>query len=276
MATTRVALVQWSPIPGDSERNLIDALRLIADAARQGAALIVLPELWDSGYGSELAAEVRASAEPIDGSRVQALAAIAREYGVWLCGGSVTEQVQEGVANTAVLFDRSGLLVATHRKAHLYTPGGEQHALVAGDSITTAVTKEFGTVGLATCFDGDFPETARAMRDRGARIILHPCAYEVEAETWWDRLYPARALENGQWWLSCNQCGEQADFTMLGASRIISPLGHVVTEANRTVRGETPPSTIVIADVDFVADLAKWDEHCEVLVTGRRPALYNS
>lgn len=276
MATTRVALVQWSPTPGDSERNLIDALRLIADAAQQGAALIVLPELWDSGYGSELATEVRASAEPIDGPRVQALAASAREHGVWLCGGSMTEQVEDGVANTAVLFDHSGRLVATHRKAHLYTPGGEHRALVAGNSITTVATEEFGMLGLATCFDGDFPETARAMRDRGARIILHPSAYEVEAETWWDRLYPARALENGQWWLSCNQCGEQADFTMLGASRIISPLGHVVTEANRTVRGETPAPTIVTADIDFAADLAAWDTHCEVLVTGRRPALYDS
>lgn len=275
MSTTRIALVQWAPVPGAHERNLRDALSLIDAAGEHNPDLIVLPELWDSGCGPTLKDDVRASAEALDGPRVQALAAAAKRHAVWLCGGSVTEPVEGGVANTTLLFDRDGVLVATHRKAHLYTPGDEHLALVAGNS-TTVVDTEFGRVGLAICFDGDFPETARALRDQGARIVLHPSAYELEAETWWDRLYPARALENGQWWLSCNQCGATGGFTMLGASRVTSPLGTVVAEAVRTVRDQTPPVEVLITDVDFAAALGEWDAHCAVLVDGRRPETYGT
>ena len=274
MAAMRIALVQWAPVPGDPARNLVDALRGIDEAAERGADLIVLPELWDSGCGPGLADDVRAAAEPLDGPRGTALADAARRHAVWLCAGSVCEAVEGGVANTALLYDRSGVLVATHRKAHLYTPGGEDRALVAGDRMTTVDT-EFGVVGLAICFDGDFPEAARALRDAGARIVLHPSAYECEAETWWDRLYPARALENGQWWVSCGQCGETGGFTMLGASRVIAPTGEIVAEAVRAARGETPAAVTLLVDADLTAGLAEWDDHAAVLVTGRRPDAYS-
>ena len=274
MRTTRIALAQWRPEPGDPTANLATALRLVDEAAEQGADLVVLPELWDAGCGPSLRDDVRAAAEPLDGPRTMALAAKAREHGVWLCAGSICEAVDGGTANTALLFDRAGALVASHRKAHLYEPGGEHLALVAGDGVTVVETDEFGTVGLAICFDGDFPELARALRDRGARLVLHPSAYECEAETWWDRLYPARALENGQWWVSCNQCGDQGGFTMLGASRIVSPLGEVVAEAPRTAPGTTPPEHVLVTDVDLAEGIAAWDAHCAVLVDGRRPGVY--
>ena len=86
-------------------------------------------------------------------------------------------------------------------------------------------------VGLPVCFDGDFPETARALRLAGARVVVQASAYELEAESWWDGLYPARALENGQWWVMSNQCGRTPSGTLLGGSQIISPLGRVVSRA---------------------------------------------
>ena len=64
-----------------------------------------------------------------------------------------------------------------------------------------------GAVGLSVCFDGDHPAYARRLRDLGARIVIEPAAYETPAETWWDVLYPANALVNGQWWVMANQCG---------------------------------------------------------------------
>ena len=86
-------------------------------------------------------------------------------------------------------------------------------------------------VGLPVCFDGDFPETARALRLAGARVVVQASAYEVEAEGWWDGLYPARALENGQWWVMSNQCGRTPSGALLGGSQVISPLGRVVSRA---------------------------------------------
>ena len=276
MPTIRIALVQWRPEPGAPERNLGEALKRIQQAAADGADLVVLPELWDAGCGPRLIEDAQAAAEPLDGPRGQALAEAARANGIWLCAGSVCEAVDSGVANTALLYDREGRLVGQHRKAHLYTPGGEDLAFVAGDRMTVIDTDEFGVVGLAICFDGDFPETARTLRDSGARIVLHPSAYELEAETWWDRLYPARALESGQWWVSCNQCGDTGGFTMLGASRVIAPSGAIVAEAVRAVRGETPAAVTTMVDVDLAAGLAEWDEHAVVLVTGRRPDAYGA
>ena len=75
---------------------------------------------------------------------------------------------------------------------HLYTPLKEDTAVAAGDEITVTEAKEFGRVGVSICFDGDFPEVARAMRRAGARIVLHPSAYETEATTWWETLFRER------------------------------------------------------------------------------------
>ena len=76
-----------------------------------------------------------------------------------------------------------------------------------GDEVTVGDVAGIGRVGLCVCFDGDFPETARALRTAGADLVLHPSAYEAAAERWWDTIYPAQALCNGQWWISANQHG---------------------------------------------------------------------
>lgn len=101
----------------------------------------------------------------------------------------------------------------------------------AGDGVTVCRTDELGVVGLAVCFDGDFPETARSFRAAGADLVLLPSAYETAARTWWRTLYPAHALSNGQWWVLANQCGAHASGELLGESQIISPFGETVARA---------------------------------------------
>jgi predicted amidohydrolase len=86
-----------------------------------------------------------------------------------------------------------------------------------------------GTVRLSTCFDGDHPAYARQLHDIEARVVVAPCAYEVTAESWWDILYPANALANGQWWVMANQCGGQ----LFGRSRVIAPDGTITAHASR-------------------------------------------
>jgi predicted amidohydrolase len=97
-------------------------------------------------------------------------------------------------------------------------------------------------------------------------VVLHPAAYEVAAEMWWDTLYPAHALANGQWWISVNQCGTTPSGTLLGASRVIAPLGAVVAEAPRAAEGETPPPVEIVVALDLPAGLAAWDASCDALV----------
>ncbi|HLI61518.1 MAG TPA: carbon-nitrogen hydrolase family protein [Solirubrobacteraceae bacterium] len=268
----RIGLAQWCAIPGDGARNLADACELIARAGAAGCRLVVLPELWASGYDARtLAADLRACAEPLDGPRGARLAALAREHSLWLAAGSVPELDADGrIYNTLALYDPDGRLVASHRKFHRYLPGGEDRAFSAGEGPTVCdCGPELGVVGLSICYDGDFPETGRALREAGARLVLQPAAYEHGAESWWDRLYPAAALANGQWWILVNQSGAAG----FGASRVISPLGEILAEAagRGPAVGETPAPELLVADIDLAGEIARADAEAGSLFGERLP-----
>jgi predicted amidohydrolase len=271
-----VGIAQWLPRPGDAAGNLDDALGLIAELGGRRCDLIVLPELWPSGYSPKtLAGDVAASAEPLDGPRTAALARAAAAAGAWLAAGSVPERDGADVYNTALLFGRDGDLRGVHRKAHLYAPLGEDLIFAAGPRLTVCPTEEFGVVGLPVCFDGDFPETARALRRAGARVVVQASAYEVEAQEWWDGLYPARALENGQWWVMSNQCGRTPSGALLGGSQVISPLGHVVSRAAKVHELADPIGpALLVAEIALRDELAEADRLNAALWENRREELY--
>ncbi len=265
---TTLGLAQFLATPADPVTNLGRAVDHIASLGARDCDLIVLPELWPCGFSWDtLADDAAVAAEPLDGPRGVALAAAAKASGAWVLAGTVPEQADGEVFNTAVLYGPDGRLRAVHRKVRLYTPLGEDRAFSPGDALTVVRHPALGQVGIATCFDGDFPEVARTMRRAGARVVLHPAAYEVAAERWWDVLYRANALANGQWWISVNQCGVTPSGTLLGASRVISPLGVVVAEAGRVADGGDAPAEELVVELDFASELARWDETCAALVT---------
>jgi predicted amidohydrolase len=247
----RVGIAQWTP-GTDPDGNLRTAETAIRELAGRGCRLVLLPELWLCGYrGASLAADARAAAEPIDGPVQRRLAALAASTGIVLCPGTFPELDGGQLFNTAVVYGPSGDLLLRHRKVHLYAT--EPGAFRPGDAITVGDVAGIGRVGLCICFDGDFPETARALRAAGADLVLHPSAYEATAERWWDVLYPAQAMCNGQWWISANQHGGTAADRMLGGSRVISPDGRTVAAAPRHRDAVTAPELLV-------ADLAVDDE----------------
>ena len=271
--TLTVGIAQWLP----DGSGLDEARPFVDELAGRGCELVVLPELWpcahDPADPAAVAEEVRRRAEPLDGPRARALAALAAERRIWLAAGSVPERRDEGVFNTALLFAPDGGLRAAHSKAHLYRPMNEDRAFVPGARLTVCDSELLGRVGLLVCFDGDFAEVARAVRNAGARVVIQVNAYEQAAERWWDRIYPAHALANGQWWVMANQCGTRGATTFLGASRVISPLGDVVAEAPRAAAGETPPPALLVQTIELDAELARADEEAGVLVTDGRPGL---
>lgn len=265
----RVGLAQWCAIPGDPVQNLADAAELVARAGAAACRLVVMPELWASGYDpATLEADLESSAEPLDGPRGERLSALAADHELWLAAGSVPERGSDGqIYNTLPLYDPSGRLVASHRKFHRYTPGGEDRAFAAGEGPTVCdCGPELGIVGLSVCYDGDFPETGRALRAAGARLVLQPAAYECGAETWWERLYPATALANGQWWVLVNLTGEGC----FGASRVISPLGEVVAQAPQwTGAGSVPEPELIVAEIDLLGGLEQADAEASSLFGDR-------
>ena len=251
----RAGLAQWTPAR-EAAVNLQIAVASIEELGRRGCTLVVLPELWLCGYRpATLGGDARAVAEPLDGPVQQRLAGLAREAGLVLCAGSFPERDGERLFNTAVVYGPGGELLLAHRKACLYG-GAEGEAFSAGAAaVTVGEVPGLGRTGLCVCFDGDFPETARALRAAGAGVVLHPSAYEAAAETWWDIIYPAQALCNGQWWISANQHGGTGADRMLGGSRVIAPDGRVVAAAPRH-RDEVPEPELLVADIAVGRELA--------------------
>jgi predicted amidohydrolase len=253
--TVTIGLAQWLPRCNSHDENLREAVGLVGALADRGCDWVVLPELWPCGYDvATLARDARDAAEPIDGPRGDALSAAARANRVWLFGGTVPELAGDDLYNTAVVYDPAGRLAAVHRKVHLYTPLGEEKVFAAGDQPTVLHVDGVGTVGLSTCFDGDHPGYARRLNHLGARVVVSSCAYEVGAESWWDVLYPANALVNGQWWVMANQCGGD----LLGKSRIIAPDGSVAAQAARVGRGDAPELLVATLDLARGIREAEW------------------
>jgi predicted amidohydrolase len=270
-----VGAAQWLAAPGEPRQNMRVALGMLDEAASRGVELLVLPELWSCGYDPEtLARDVRADAEARDGPRSRQLSDAARRREMWLAAGTVPELGEDGlVYDTALVFNPRGELAAWHRKAHLYPPTLEPSIFAPGDRLTTFDDPALGRVGLVVCFDGDFPEVARTLALRGARLVLAPAASEVEGATAWDLLYPAVALTNSQWWVQANQVGSHATSTLLGASRIVAPTGTVVAEASRAVPGATSRAELVVHRIDLHIAYAR-EGISALLEEGRHPDLY--
>lgn len=246
-----IGLAQWLPDVGAPDANLDTALDFVRQASEHDVDVLVLSELWLCGYdANRLAPDVAQAAEEGPGNRLSQLQAAAREHQLWIVAGSIPEATSEGIFNTAVVFDRSGTIRATHRKQHLYQPTGEDLVFQAGSNTTTFDDEELGTVGITVCFDGDFPETAAALRAKGADVVFQVNAYEFEAAAYWDRYYPGAAISHGQWWIMCNQCGTNDGGTLLGASRVIAPTGEIVAEAQRAVPGSTPAPELLITTIE--------------------------
>jgi predicted amidohydrolase len=272
-----VGIAQWLPHLDEPAESLDEAVAFIRKLAEERCDLAVLPELWPCAHDpadvAALADKVHPHAEPLDGPRNRALARVAAEHRLWLAAGSVPEHTANGIFNTALLFSPDGELRAAHRKAHLYAPMHENLVFSPGECLTVVDTELLGRVGLVVCYDGDFPEVARALRIAGARIVLQVDAYEEAAESWWDRIYPAHALINGQWWVMANQCGTRGSTTFLGGSQIVSPLGDIVAKAPRAKPGQTPEPVLLVQQIQLDALIRRADEEAAALVDQRRPEL---
>lgn len=247
----RVAAVQLNS-NGDKDRNLAAAERLVRAAAADGAALVALPEKWNLLAGGE---ELVAGAEPLDGPSLSAARQWARELGIHLLAGSISEQGGEGekASNTSILIGPTGDDLAVYRKIHMFDvdAGGvsyrESEFERPGDEPVAAALGDLN-FGLTVCYDLRFPELFRILALRGARLIGVPSAFTLATgRDHWEVLLRARAIENQLFVLAPNQWGEAPPhFSSFGRSLIVDPWGVVLATA---ADGER----FVIADLDFEA-----------------------
>ncbi|MGH7785436.1 MAG: carbon-nitrogen hydrolase family protein [Candidatus Binatia bacterium] len=232
------AAVQMSA-GADKGANRAAAGELTRRAAERGAALVVLPEVFNwRGPG----AEELAAAEPIPGPTSEWLSGLARELGIVLVGGSLLEQAP-GMAkayNTCTVFDRHGALLAAYRKVHLFDVDIAGHVRAresdtrAPGGAVVAVATELGTIGLSVCYDLRFPELYRRLSAAGADILCVPAAFTFPTGAQhWEVLLRARAIENQCYVVAPNQIGRNAsgvpDF---GHSLIVDPWGTPIARAS--------------------------------------------
>jgi deaminated glutathione amidase len=266
----RAAAVQLNSTD-DKERNLETAERLVRDAGRDGAELIALPEKWNLlGPGDAL----RGGAEDLDGPTLSAVRSWARELGVHVVAGSISERVAERdkLSNTSVLVGPDGEVGAVYRKIHMFDVD------VGGVAYRESEHEEPGTeivvsnaadvpVGLTVCYDLRFPELYRILAVRGARVITVPAAFTLHTgKDHWEPLLRARAIENQAFVLAPNQIGEAPPhYNSYGRSMIVDPWGVPLATA-------PDEECFVAADLDF----ALQDRIRESLpsLANRRPESY--
>lgn len=221
--------------------------------AQHGADLVVLPELWPlGGFAYDLWSE---GAETLDGPTSDAMAAAARAAGVWLHAGSIVERDPDGpIYNTSLLFAPDGELVHTYRKIHRFGfDSGEAVVMGAGQEIVTAAT-DFGTLGLATCYDLRFPELFRALLDAGAQLLVIPAAWPERRREHWTLLARARAVEEQAYVLACNTAGTHGGVEQAGHSIVVDPWGRVLAEAGsgeQVLTVEFDPAEVAKARAEF-------------------------
>jgi predicted amidohydrolase len=233
----RVAAVQLTS-SAEKAANLASADRLTRAAAADGAKLIVLPEKWTAIGSVE---DLRAASEPLDGPAIEWARAIARELGIDLVAGSITERVegQEKLANTSVHVDPRGEVKAVYRKLHMFDvdvggrPYRESDLEQPGGEIVLTETADGVELGMSICYDLRFPELFRILAVRGARVIALPAAFTLATtRDHWETLVRARAIENQAFVIAANQVGAHpAGYHSGGRSMIVDPWGVVLAQA---------------------------------------------
>ena len=229
----KVAAIQM-PTVEDKTENIRTAGKYIEKIKTESPDFVVLPEMFCCPYQTQ---NFPVYAEEEGGPVWQQLSEYAKQYGIYLIGGSMPEKDAEGkVYNTSYIFDRQGKQIGKHRKVHLFdidVTGGqtfkESDTLTAGDHDTVFDT-EFGRMGVMLCFDIRFPELARMMVNDGAKAILVPAAFNMTTgPAHWELSFRTRALDNQIYMIGCAPMrDESAGYISWGHSIVTDPWGRVI------------------------------------------------
>jgi len=262
MALT-IALAQMAITPGRPDLNEAEARRLATQAAAAGAGLLLLPELWPTGYDLDRAADYAA---PLDSGHFALMADIARACQLYVLGTALEANPAGLPYNTAALYTPAGQRAASYRKVHLFPPVGEVEYLSPGDALPV-FDLPWGRTALAICYDLRFPEMWRRYTQAGAQLILIPAEWPIRRVEHWRLLLKARAVENQLFVAGCNRAGEGPDIQdrFGGYSAAVDPWGRVLSE------GDLEPGLFLAT-----LDLAEVD-HCRQLfpcLDDRRPEVY--
>jgi predicted amidohydrolase len=256
--TVKAAAVQFTIALGEISPNLAHVRTELARLATEGAQLVVLPEMWATGFAYKQLNELAQRTAEL----VEELGALSRRYGMVIVG-SLPEPHEDKVYNTAYVLDR-GTLAGKYRKLHLFSLMQEDRSFDAGEGWLVTDTS-VGRVGVFICYDLRFPELARRLALEGAEILVVPGEWPKPRQEHWRTLLRARAIENQLFVVAANCCGVVGKLDFFGMSMVIDAKGEVLAEG-----GYEPAA--VSATMDFDAMVA-WREQIPCF-RDRRPQCY--
>lgn len=236
----QVALYQFDMAWEDKPANYKRVASRVAAAGLPPGTLVVLPEMFATGYSMNAAAIT----EPVDGPTAAFLAGLAAEHRVYVVGGAAVADGQGKPRNEALAFDPGGRLVARYAKRQLFSLAKENVFYTPGEE-PAAFDWEGCRVGLNVCYDLRFPEVFRPQAQAGVDLYAVIANWPVTRIEHWVALARARAIENQAYVVAVNRCGRDPWLEYTGRSQIVGPHGNVLADAGGA-------EGIVTAEVDLI------------------------
>jgi predicted amidohydrolase len=241
----KVALIQMTVVAGDVDANRSRGLAMAETAAAQ-AEIIVMPEIWTTGYALR---QVETLAEEETGPTVSAIRELARKRGVTIVAGSLPLKRDGLIYNSSVVIGPQGETKASYDKIHLFSMTGEERFFAPGNR---RVTFDHGglTAGVAICYELRFPELFRSLTMDGAQVVFMPSEWPVARVEHWRTLTRARAIENQVYICAVNCVGEHRGSPFCGHSLLIGPTGDILADGGAEegiIYGEINAETVAEA-----------------------------
>ncbi len=258
----KISCLQMNMELGHPDENFARAEQLIQDAVKGAPDVVVLPETWNTGFFPRENLEKMCCR---DGEEVKSrIGGLAKQYGVNVVAGSVSNIRDGRVFNTAMVFDRNGSCIGEYDKTHLFTPMGED-AYYTGGQHLCSFTLDGVKCGIIICYDVRFPELTRHLALEGMDMLFVVSQWPRERIFHLRSLTTARAIENQMFVVCCNSCGTAGKTVYGGNSAIMDPLGKTIA-----LGGEGEEIITAACDMQILSDI----RGSIPVFSDRRPELY--
>ena len=250
-----IGLIQ-SKVSVDINTNVQKTVKMIRQAAKKGAQIICLQELFQTPYFPQWEKmEKNKYAESVPGSTTTIMQSLAKELGVVIVVPIYEKENDGKFYNTAVVFDEKGKMLGKYHKIHIpHDPGFyEKDYFEEGQNGYKIFKTKFGTFAVLICFDQWFPEAAREVRLAGAEIIFYPTAvgniigYKPEGD-WhdaWETIQRGHAIANSLYVATVNRTGREGKMQFYGQSFVSDPFGKILKRASKD------KEEVIVAKLDF-------------------------